>query len=83
MDPIPNYPLAQLRWLRGYSIWFVRPSSCPLHPRGVVLCALLLQRDKATDFKTYADLLLTYGSCAPRIQFVQKFIYLIRFEIKS
>ena len=20
------YPLAQLRWRRGYSIWFVRPS---------------------------------------------------------
>ena len=23
------YPLAQLRWRRGYSIWFVRPSVCP------------------------------------------------------
>ena len=28
-----------------------------------VLCALLLQRDKAMDFKTYTDLLLIYVSC--------------------
>ena len=35
-----------------------------------VLCALLLQRGKAMDFKTYADLLLTHCSCAPRIQFL-------------
>ena len=33
-----------------------------------VLCALLLQSDKAVDFQTYADLLLTYCSCAPRIR---------------
>ena len=48
-----------------------------------VLCALLLQRDKAVDFKTYADLLLTYCSCAPRIQFVRKSIYLVKIEVKT
>ena len=48
-----------------------------------VLCALLLQRGKAVDFKTYADLLLTYCSCAPRIQFVRKSIYLVKIEVKT
>ena len=48
-----------------------------------VLCALLLQRGKAVDFKTYADLLLTYCRCAPRIQFVRKSIYLVKNEIKT
>ena len=48
-----------------------------------VLCALLLQRDKAVDFKTYTDLLLTYCSCAPCIQFVRKSIYLVKFEVKT
>ena len=47
------------------------------------LCALLLQRGKAVDFKTYADLLLTYCSCAPRIQFVRKSIYLVKIEVKT
>ena len=37
-----------------------------------VLCALLLQRGKAVDFEAYANLLLTYCSCAPRIQFCPK-----------
>ena len=140
------YPLAQLRWRRGYSIWFVRPSvhlsvrhtlgwlsyvrfsskaaklwilkpmliysrhivvvhlvfSLSENPfiwselrsklrqflarKGLlneVLCALLLQRGKVVDFKTYADLLLTYCSCAPRIQFVRKSIYLVRIEVKT
>ena len=48
-----------------------------------VLCALLLQRDKAVDFETYADLFKTYCSCAPRIRFVQKYIYLVKFEVKT
>ena len=84
------YPLAQLRWRRGYSIWFVRPSVRPSsRPSvrhtlgGVVLCALLLQSGKAVDFKTYADLLLTYCSCAPCIQFVRKSIYLVKIEVKT
>ena len=44
-----------------------------------VLCALLLQRGKAVDFEAYVNLLLTYCSCAPRIQFVRKSIYLVKF----
>ena len=48
-----------------------------------VLCARLLQSDKAVDFKTYADLILTYCSCAPRIQFVRKSIYLVKIEVKT
>ena len=46
-----------------------------------VLCALLLQSGKAVDFKSYADLILTYCSCAPRIQFVRKSIYLVKIEV--
>ena len=61
----------------------VRLSVRPSHPRGVVLCALLLQMDKAVDFKTYADILLTYCSCAPRIQFVRKSFYLVKIEVKT
>ena len=47
-----------------------------------LLCALLLQGDKAMDSKSYADLLLIYCSCAPRIQFVRKFIYLVKLRSK-
>ena len=68
----------------------VRPSFCKVcafvrHTQGggVVLCALLLQSDKAMDFKTYADLLLTYCSCAPCIQFVRKSIYFVKIEVKT
>ena len=48
-----------------------------------VLCALLPQRGRAVDFKTYADLILTYCSCAPCIQFVRKSLYLVKIEVKS
>ena len=47
------------------------------------LCALLLQSGKAVDFKTYACILLTYCSCATRIQYVRKSIYLVKFEVKN
>ena len=63
-------PLAQLLAKgieHGVSI---RPSRL----RVVVVCALLLQRDKAMDSKSYADSLLVYCICAPRIQFFPKFI---------
>ena len=43
------YPLAQLCWRRRHSIWLVRPSVCQSVRHisyGVVLCALLLQREK-------------------------------------
>ena len=52
-------------------------------PKGVFLCALLFQSDKAVDFKTYANLLPTYCSCAPRIQFIRKSLYLVKIEVKT
>ena len=64
----------------------IRLAVCPSvrHTLGVVvLCALLLQSDKAVDFQTYADLLLTYCSCAPRIRFVRKSTYMVNFEVKT
>ena len=77
------YPLAQLFWRRGYSIWFVRPWVLrPSHQRAVVLSALFLKRGKAMDFESYANLLLIYCSCAPRIQFVQKSIFRRNFRSK-
>ena len=51
----PLFSLAQLRWRGDIAFGLsVRPFS--RHTLGgVVLCALLLQSDKAVDFKTYAD----------------------------
>ena len=48
-----------------------------------VLCVFLFQRSKATDYKSYADLHLIYCSCAPCIQSVRKFIYLVKIEVKT
>ena len=56
------YPLAQLRWRRGYSIWFVRP---PVRP---------------SVRPSIRPSVMTYCSCAPRIQFVQKSSFI---EVKT